>query len=59
MKFDVYDGIISPTYQDVLENLIGSPDVSWSWQDSMDDGGYGGYPQFVFDIYEYQKFYHY
>ena len=55
MKFDVYDDIISPTYQDVIENLLSSPDVSWSWQDSMDDGGYGGYPQFVFDIFDNGK----
>jgi len=54
MKFDVYDDIISPTYQDVLESLLCSPDVSWSWQDSMDNGQYlkGGHPQFVCDIFE-------
>ena len=57
MKFQVYDDIISPTYQDVLESLISSPDLPWNWQDSMDnlpsssDTKSGGYPQFIRDIF--------
>ncbi len=57
MKFQVYDDIISPTYQDVLESLISSPDLPWNWQDSMDnlpsssDTKSGGYPQFIRGIF--------
>mgnify|MGYP003324973388 FL=1 len=56
-KFQVHDDIISPTYQDVLESLMSSPEVPWNWQDSMDyphssnDTKSGGYSQFICDIY--------
>ena len=35
-KFKVFDDFVSPTYQDVMEQLFSSPDIPWSWQDSMD-----------------------
>jgi len=54
-KFQVFDDIISPTYQEVIESLFTSCDVPWNWQESMDyspsDSRGGGYPQFVVDIF--------
>ena len=57
IEFQVFDDIISPTYQDVIESLMSSPEVPWNWQDSMDyphssnDTKSGGYSQFICDIY--------
>jgi len=55
-KFKVFDDFVSPTYQDVIEQLLSSPEIPWSWQDSMDyrvgDKRGGGYPQFTVNVFE-------
>mgnify|MGYP002885726237 FL=1 len=58
IKFKVFDDIISPTYQDVFEELMSSQDLPWKWQNSMDypitdstNPYSGGYPQFNCDIF--------
>ena len=55
-KFKVFDDFVSPTYQDVIEQLLLSPEVPWNWQDSMDyktgDKRGGGYPQFTINVFE-------
>ena len=55
-KFKVFDDFISPTYQNVIEQLLSSPEIPWSWQDSMDykvgDKRGGGYPQFTVNVFE-------
>ena len=55
-KFKVFDDFVSPTYQDVIEQLLSSPEIPWSWQNSMDykvgDKRGGGYPQFTVNVFE-------
>ena len=55
-KFKVFDDFISPTYQNIIEQLLLSSEVPWNWQESMDyktvDKRGGGYPQFVVDVFE-------
>tara|TARA_B100001564_G_scaffold177076_1_gene148892 strand:- start:399 stop:995 length:597 start_codon:yes stop_codon:yes gene_type:complete len=55
-KFKVFDDFISPTYQNVIEQLLLSPEVPWNWQESMDyktgDKRGGGYPQFTVNVFE-------
>ena len=58
-KFKVFDDFISPTYQDVIEQLLLSPEIPWNWQDTMDyktgDIRGGGYPQFTVNVFEDDK----
>ena len=58
-KFKVFDNFISPTYQDVIEQLLLSPEIPWNWQDTMDyktgDIRGGGYPQFTVNVFEDDK----
>ena len=35
-KFKVFDDFISPTYQNIIEQLLLSSKIPWNWQDSMD-----------------------
>ena len=55
-KFKVFGDFVSPTYQDVIEQLLLSPEIPWSWQESMDykadDKRGGGYPQFTVNVFE-------